>query len=219
LVKDDYGFERLTFNYNRSVEGGASDVVSRPILITQGVSQAQFFHFWNLDDLGISAGEEIEYYFEIWDNDGVTGSKSTRSDKRVYKAPSLKDVSEKTDKKNDKIKEEIKKSTMLAKKLQRDLQDLNKKMLDKKTLSWEEKQKMEDLLDSQKELQKSIKEIKRDVAQTFAEQSEYIQLDEQIIEKQKSLEDLFERVMTEEMKELFREMEEMMDKLDKSKLQ
>ena len=218
LVKDDYGFERLTFNYNRSVEGGASDVVSRPILITQGVSQAQFFHFWNLDDLGISAGEEIEYYFEIWDNDGVTGSKSTRSDKRVYKAPSLKDVSEKTDKKNDKIKEEIKKSTMLAKKLQRDLQDLNKKMLDKKTLSWEEKQKMEDLLDSQKELQKSIKEIKRDVAQTFAEQSEYIQLDEQIIEKQKALEELFERVMTEEMKELFREMEEMMDKLDKSKL-
>jgi hypothetical protein len=218
LVKDDYGFEGLTFNYSRSVEGGTSDVISRPIAIAQGVSQAQFFHFWNLNDLSIKAGEEIEYYFEIWDNDGVNGSKPTRSDKRVYRAPSLKDVSEKTDKKNDKIKEEIEKSTMLARKLQRDLQDLNKKMLDKKTLSWEEKQKMKDLLDSQKDLQKSIKEIKRDVAQTFSEQSEYVQLDEQILEKQKALEELFEKVMTDEMKELFREMEEMMDKLDKSKL-
>ncbi|HIA05960.1 MAG TPA: hypothetical protein EYN71_04505 [Flavobacteriales bacterium] len=218
LVKDDYGFEGLTFNYTRTKDGGTSDVVSLPVAIAKEMSQAQFFHFWNLNDLEMKAGDEIEYYFEIWDNDGVNGSKSTKSEKRVYKAPSLKEVSDKTDKRNDKIKEEIEKSTMLARKLQRDLKDLNKKMLDKKTLSWEEKQKMKDLLDSQKELQKSIEDIKKDVAQNFWEQSEYVKIDEQIIEKQKALEELFEKVMTDDMKELFREIEKMLDKLDKSKL-
>ncbi|MBL4752875.1 MAG: hypothetical protein JKY52_04630 [Flavobacteriales bacterium] len=219
LVKDDYGFEQLTFNYTKTGTDGTADLISLPVTIARGISQAQFFHFWDLNEIEINAGDEIAYYFEIWDNDGVNGSKATKSDRRVYKAPSLKEISDKTDKNNDKIKEDIEKSTLLARKLQRDLKDLNKKMLDKKTLTWEEKQKMKELLESQKELQKSIQDIKKNVSKNFTEQSEYVQMDEKLLEKQKQLEELFEKVMTDEMKELFKEMEKLMEKMDKSKIQ
>ena len=219
MVKDDYGFEQLTFNYVKTSGDNRSDNISVPINFNRSLSQAQFFHLWDLNRLEIKAGDEIEYYFEIWDNDGVNGSKSTKTDRRIYKAPSLKEVSDQANKKNEKIKEKIEKSTMLARKLQRDIKDLNKKMLDKKTLSWEEKQQIKELLDAQKELQKSVEDVKKEVSRNFNEQSEYVKVDENILEQQKQLEELFERVMTDEMKELFREMEKMMDKLDKSKIQ
>ena len=52
-------------------------------------------------------GDEIEYYFEVWDNDGVVGSKSTRSQKMIFKTPTLNELEDKTEKNNDKIKEDL----------------------------------------------------------------------------------------------------------------
>ena len=86
-------------------------------------------------------------------------------------------------------------------------------------MSWEEKQKIKELLEAQKELQKSVADIKRDVSKNFMQQSEYIQMDERLLEKQRQLEELFEKVMSDEMKELFKEMEKLMANLDKSKIQ
>ena len=41
-----------------------------------------FSIFWDLAELGLEPGDAVEYYFEVWDNDGVNGSKSTKSEKQ-----------------------------------------------------------------------------------------------------------------------------------------
>ena len=220
LIKDDYGFEKLAFNFIKSTnENGQEELTMTSILFNNSTTQSQFFHSWDISALDLVAGDKIEYYFEVWDNDGVNGSKSTKSEKRIYKAPSLKEVSEQADRKNNDIKEEIEKTAMLARKLQQELKNVTEKMLDKKALSWEEKKKLNDMLETQKQLQKNMDNIRKDVSQNFSQQSEYKHLDENILKKQQQLEDLFEKVMTDEMKELFKKMEELMDKIDKNKLQ
>ena len=220
LIKDDYGFEKLAFNFIKSTnENGQEELNMTSILFNNSTTQSQFFHSWDISALDLVAGDKIEYYFEVWDNDGVNGSKSTKSEKRIYKAPSLKEASEQADRKNNDIKEEIEKTAMLARKLQQELKNVTEKMLDKKALSWEEKKKLNDMLETQKQLQKNMDNIRKDVSQNFSQQSEYKHLDENILKKQQQLEDLFEKVMTDEMKELFKKMEELMDKIDKNKLQ
>ncbi|PCH99233.1 MAG: DUF4175 domain-containing protein, partial [Bacteroidetes bacterium] len=221
LLKDDYGLKKLTLNYQvmSAKDSRAGSEVSVSIPFTEEMTQSQFFHFWDLSKLNITSGDQIEYYFEVWDNDAINGSKSSRTDKKVFKAPSLLELELSTEQKNEKIRKDIENSMMLAKKVQRELKEIQKENIDKKSLSWEQKKKIEEVLDSQKELQKNIDQIKHEMTQNFSEQSEYKQVDERLLEKQRQLQDLFEKVMSDEMKELFKKMEELMNEADKSKLQ
>ncbi len=228
-VKDDYGFNRLTFNYryitNNDTAATASEKNKKaemhitPITINKAAIQDQFYHYWDMAELGVNAGDQIEYYFEIWDNDGVTGSKATRSQKMIFKAPSLKELAENTDKNNAKIKDDLIESIKQAKDVQKELTDLQRKVAEKKELNWEEKKKLQDLLDKQKELQKKVENIKNENQENNQKQNEYKQQDENILEKQKQLEELFDKVMTPELKEKYDELQKLLEKLDKDKVQ
>ena len=126
-VKDDYGFNKLSFNY-RFITNNDSAAVdnykklttnSNPVAINKAVTQDQFYHYWDMNTLEVTPGDQIEYYFEVWDNDGVTGSKSTRSAKMIFKAPTLKEIADNTDKNNDKIKDNLEESIRQAKDIQK----------------------------------------------------------------------------------------------------
>src|ERR1044071_7691041 len=84
-VKDDYGFTKLAFVYhtlNKKDSTGKEIPEKTQILnipVSNTLQRDQFYHYWDLSQLGIEAGDEVEYYFEVWDNDGVHGAKSTRT--------------------------------------------------------------------------------------------------------------------------------------------
>ena len=102
-VKDDHGLSKLTFNYRFVVNNDSTATEdhkklttnSKAIALNTASTQDIFFHYWDLSELGINPGDQIEYYFEVWDNDGVTGSKSARSQKMIFKAPTLDELAEK----------------------------------------------------------------------------------------------------------------------------
>lgn len=226
-IKDDHGFNKLTFNY-RFISNNDSAATQKNIQLTTNTAsvainkastQDRFFHSWDISDLDISPGDQIEYYFEIWDNDGVNGSKSTRSQKMIFKAPTLKEIAETTDKNNDKIKDELQESITEAKNVQKELSDLQKKLAEKKALSWEEKKKLEELLKKQKNLQEKVERIKNENEQNNKQQNEYKQPDEQMLEKQKMLEELFDKVMTPELKQKYDELQKLLQQMDKDKVQ
>ena len=225
-IKDDYGFSKLTFNYrfithtdSSSGKSSTSPLQSMAIPIAKNVSQQSFYHFWDMTDLAISPGDEIEYYFEVWDNDGVNGSKSSKSQSMIYHAPTLNEIAQNTEKKNSEIKKEMEESIKDAKELQKEMEELYKKILEKKNLSWEEKKKLEELLKQQKELEQKINEIKKENSQNNQQQSEFQKPNQQIQAKQQQLQDLMDKVMTDEMKKMFEEMQKMMEKMDKNKIQ
>ncbi|MBK7181778.1 MAG: DUF4175 family protein [Bacteroidetes bacterium] len=226
-IKDDYGFSKLTFSYRFIVNNDSAitdkykkiTTNSTTIDINKVITQEAFFHYWDLNQLEVVPGDQIEYYFEVWDNDGVVGSKSTRSQKMIFKAPTLNELEDKTEKNNDKIKEDLQESINQAKDVQKALSDLQRKLAEKKTLTWEEKKKMEELLNKQKELQKKVDNIKNENNQNLQQQNEYKQPNEEMLEKQKQLEELFDKVMTPEMKEKYNELQKLMEKMDKDKIQ
>lgn len=226
-VKDDYGFSKLTFNYRfiSNTDSSSTENLKKitpqasAIAVSKITTQDQFSHYWDMSELGVSPGDQIEYYFEVWDNDGVNGNKSSRSQKMIFKAPTLKELAESTDKNNTKIKDDLEESIRQAKDVQKELADLQRKVAEKKNLSYDEKKKLQALLEKQKELQKKVENIKNENLQNNQKQSEYKQLDEKIMEKQKQLEELFDKVMTPELKEKYAELQKLLEKLDKEKIQ
>lgn len=226
-IKDDYGFSALTFNYKFLVHNDSASPLpsslfplsSVPIPIAKGVSSQSFYHYWDMINLTISPGDEIEYYFEVWDNDGVNGHKPTRSQSMIYRAPTLSEINRNTEKNNSEIKEEMEESIKQAKELQKEMDDLYKKILEKKSLSWEEKKKLKEVLKQQKELEQKVNEIKKENQQNNQQQSEFQKPNDALAEKQQQLQKLIDQVMSEEMKKIMEDMQKMMDKMDKNKIQ
>ena len=222
LIKDDYGFGTLTFNYeflnnfdSLKIEGNIS---REKLPISLASNQQQFYHHIDLDRLQIMPGDEIAYYFEIWDNDGINGSKMTRSQKMVFRAPTLKEIEEETEASNEAIKDDLEKSLTDAKLLQKQINKMHKKMINKESLNWEDRQQLQDLINQQLQLQDQIERFNQENMQKSLKEQQYKELDEELLEKQKQLEELFEQIMDDDMKKLFEEIQEMLEGVDKEKV-
>lgn len=219
-IKDDYGFSKLTFNYRKINKNDSiknkEEITILPIDLT--TNQQQFFHYFDLSAIALNPGEEIEYYFEVWDNDGVNGSKSSRSQKKIYKEPTREEIEKANRKNSEELKNTLEQSINEAKLIQDQAEDLNRKFLQKKDLGWQEKKQIEDLLERQKNLQSMIESIKNmNTVKNIQEEQFNKQQNEEILQKQQELKKLFDNLMTDEMKKLFNEFQELLKKLDKEK--
>jgi hypothetical protein len=222
-VGDDHGFKRLLFHYRFSAGGDSVAPEQRSgvkqLNIDPRNTRQEFFHSWDLYDLRMSPGDKVEHWFEVWDNDGINGSKSARSAVQIFAAPTVKELAQQQSQDSEEIKASLEESIREAQELQRELDKLNREMLDKKELGWQEKQKLQNVLDRQKELQQKIEQSTQQLRESQQQQQEFRQMDERMLEKQTQIQELFENVLSEEMKELYRKVQEMMEKLDKEQLQ
>ncbi|MCB9164687.1 MAG: DUF4175 domain-containing protein [Flavobacteriales bacterium] len=223
VIADDHGFKRLRFHY-RFVAGGDSV----PTELRSGVSdlpfdakntRQEFFHSWDVYGFTINPGDRIEHWFEVWDNDGVNGSKSARSTPQVFAAPTLKELAEKEEQQSEEIKSGLKERIKEAQDLQKELDKLRRDLLEKKEINWQDKQKLENVMQRQQQLQEAIEKSAEQLRESQQLQQEFRPEDQRLLEKQQQVQELFENVLSEEMKELYRQVQELMEKLDKDKLQ
>ena len=219
-LKDDYGFKQLTFNYLSVDENGLQgELISENLDINQAQSQQQFFHYWDVSSLGVDPGGQLSYYFEVWDNDGVNGPKSSRTLMRTYNAPTVNELEEARDQQNENIKDEMEEAIEDAKEIQKDLEELRKDLLEKDELSWQDKKKLEELLEKQRQMEKNVENIQKKNEQKNQKESEFNQQNEDIIKKQEQLEELMEQVMSDELRELMDELEKLMEELNMEEIQ
>lgn len=222
-IKDDYGFSRLIFKYNHYTQDSTGKAQVKSGEQAMGLNKQQitqpYYYFLDASRFDVLPGDKIEYFFEVWDNDGVSGAKSAKTQTMIYKAPTIEELNQSADKNNSEIKKDLDDGIKKAKDLQKDINDLSKKLTEKKQMGYDEKKKLEDILKKQNELKNKIEEAKQENQLNNQQQQEFTPPDESLLEKQKQLEQLFENIMTPEMKKLFDELNKLMDKLDKNQVQ
>ena len=215
-ISDDYGIKRLTFNYQITRAEKDDGVVSKSIDIPfQPGTSSAFQYFWNITELGISPGDKMTYYFEVWDNDGVRGSKSSKSGIKSFDMPTENELQKEFEKDSKEIKDDLQESIKDAQKLKKEMQDLQEKLLDKKNLNWDDKKKISDALEKQKQLEEQIKQLNEKFKQNLEKQDEYKKQTESIKEKQNQLKELFDAVMNDEMKKLYEKLQKMLENIQK----
>lgn len=221
-VQDDYGFQRLVFHYAFTASDRADrklNTYERIVLPMPSGTADRFFYNWSLGNLGLTAGEELEYYFEVWDNDGVNGSKATRSMMMTFAAPTLDELREERDQESEDIKDKLEESLDETRELQRELDELRRDLLNKEELGWQEKQKLEKILERQKALQQQVEAAQQKNEQKNQRQESFEQPNESLQQKQEKLQELMEQVMTDELKQLYDEIQKLMEELNKEELQ
>ncbi|MDX9751186.1 MAG: hypothetical protein RBT71_08930, partial [Flavobacteriales bacterium] len=223
VIGDDHGLRKLVFHY-RFATGGDSlppelRSGSKDLRIDPASTRQEFFHSWDINELPLDPGDRIEHWFEVWDNDGVSGSKSTRSRVEVFAAPTARELAQQQDRDNELIKADLQQNIQEAQDLQRELEKLRRELLEKKEAGWQDRQNLENVMQRQQQLQQRIEQNNERLRQSHLQQQEFRTVDERLMDKQRQVQELFENVLSEEMKELYRQMQEMLEQLDKDQLQ
>ncbi len=220
IIKDDYGFNKLHFNFKKSQDKDNlnKEFQFENIEFKSNINQQQFFYTFDLSIFNLVPGDQIEYYFEVWDNDEINGSKSSKSQQMIFKAPSIEEIEEKTEAANERIKDDLEGALKDLHLLQQDINDLNKKLYDKKSLSWQEKQQIELLLDRQKSIEERLENLQQTNEEKLNNEQKYKEIDEDLIQKQNELQKLMDEFLTDEMKKMMEEIQKLLDELDKDKV-
>ena len=214
-ASDDYGLHNLTFNYRINKNKGPQGTLNSLPMKKPDAKQVQFDHTFDVLTLELSPGDEVAYFFQIFDNDGVNGSKSARTNVMTYEMPTIEEFEELEEKNEEDIKDNLEKSLKESKKIKEDMKKLREKMLQKKEMDWQDREELEKLLDRQKDLEKQIEDAKKDFEENIKNQEEFSQPKEEILEKQEKIQELFEEVMSDEMKELMKQIEDLMQEMEK----
>ena len=217
-IEDDYGFRRLRFYY-RVLTEDRGDWMGEKISIPQGVNQARYFHVWELSDKNIEPGQNLEYYFEITDNDGLRGGKSTKTETQVVTLPSYDELKNAEKEQDNEIKDELESSIEEARRLKEQFQRLQMDFLQKTELTWQDKKQLENLLEEQQNLQNKLENIQEKNLRNQQQQQEFDQQSEDILKKQEEINKLFDELLNDEMKKLYEEIQKLMEELNKDQLQ
>ena len=111
--------------------------------------------------MDLNEGDKVNYYFEVWDNDLINGNKKTKSQDFVFKKKTKEELIVEKDEINKELKSSLDKSANKASDLRNEIEKFNKQMLNKKMLSWQEKEKAKEILNKQKEILREIEENKK----------------------------------------------------------
>ena len=212
---DDYGLKSLTFNYRVTHQDGKQEkLVTIPLGKSAG-KQTQYDYTFDMEELALQPGDDVNYYFEVYDNDAVNGNKSARTNLMVYSMPTKEEYEEMAEKNDEQIKEDLKEAIDESRKLQEDMKKMREKLLQEKEMDWQSRKELEKMLERQKELEKNFEQAKEAFEENLKNQEEFTETEEEIMEKQEQLQELFEEVMSEEMQELMRQIEELLQQLEK----
>ena len=219
-ISDDYGFKKLNFVYTITDK---NDTNSRKytlnIPINYSLNGQDFYYYFDAQTLNLSLGQKLTYYFEVWDNDGVNGSKATRSTTMEFKLPSAEEIEQKTDEISDQTKTDLNKLMKEGDKLLKKIDDLKKKLVDKEQPTWQEKKQLEELLKQMQKLKEQAQEIKNQQEKQLQMQNQLNSVDEELIRKQEELQKRFNELFSDEMKQTMEEIQKLMQQnMDKDKM-
>lgn len=217
LVTDDYGFSKL--NFNCLVKEPIEKRIVLPISIDLKQTRTSFFYHFNMDSLGIMPGQNMEVYFEVWDNDGFHGPKSKRSETFTYYKPSEAALDSIANQQSENIMEQLSEKSHEAEKLQNEIEKMLQDLLQKKDLDWSDKEKMKELLEKQQHIQEEWNKLQQEQEKLADFMKENDIANEDLVKKQEQINKLFDEVVPEELKKLMEQIDKLLEEMPREQMQ
>lgn len=216
-VADDHGLNNLTFVYEITSENGSKRTERMNAGKVFGTnSPFNFAVDFRREDIKLK--DRIEYYFVISDNDGVNGSKSTKSRMFQYKLPTLEELNDTRDKEQEDIKKDLNDILTKANDFKSKLERLKKENRNTKQSNWNKQDQINQLQEDHKTLLENLESLQEKMENSVNEKNQLSEIDKELLEQQEMVNELLEQLMDEEMKELLEQLEELMKKQDKNGL-
>jgi hypothetical protein len=214
FCSDDYGIKKIELNYQVVADDDeANEKIYKKINLgnLNNPLNHTILYNWSIDSLKLNPGAKVLYFLEVWDNDGVHGSKSSRSQIFSLKIPGQKEIEQKLEINATETSEKMESLSKRSRSLQKDIKNLKDKIRSKKELQWQDKQKLEELLKQQKDLMNQVEDLKKMNQELQKMQEKFNAPSPELLKKMEQLQKLVDEVMDEETKKLYEELQKLME--------
>ena len=211
-ISDDYGFRKLQLVYYDENQPEQQQIFDLPI--SKSAIQTFFYQF--PDGLNLKQGTDYELYFQVFDNDGVNGSKKSISKKFNYRKKSNEEIDQELLNEQKNHINNLENSLQKQQKSKRDLEKIKQDLQSKKNVNWNDKKKIQNFIKRQEQYKQMMQNQTKKLQENFSEKKEE---SESLQQKKESLQKRIEELKKlKKQQKLLKELEEMAKKLNKEDL-
>ncbi|QQL49373.1 DUF4175 family protein [Mucilaginibacter ginkgonis] len=214
-IQDDHGFSSLKFHYKVQTQDGRQSSFSQLVKADLSGTSSSFFYYWNIAAIKAAPGDRVSYFFEVTDNDGVSGPKATRTPERELSIPSEKQLAAQLNAGSQQVKQKMASAAKMASQIERESQRLNQILLNKRDLTFDEKKQVQDLMDKKKELDALVKEAQAENKKNVYNRQQNQQQTEQVTKMQNELDKLMDNLLDEKTQQMLQRLQEMLQQEQK----
>jgi hypothetical protein len=226
-ISDDYGFSSLVMKYAiTSAQGGKSSENVAVLHFSDNIKTEGDIDFnWDMNRLNMMPGDYCSYYFEVADNDKISGPKISKSRQFIARVPSLEEIVAQTDQEGKQRINETENLVQTGKDLVQRLKSAARK-LDAQTQAsqqqkadWQQQKELTSIAEKQAEMSKQIDKLAQAMDSSLEKMKDNALMSREILEKMQQIQKLFEEVATPEMREAQKKLMEALQQMDKQKIQ
>lgn len=219
-IGDDHGLTQLDLFYeviNKEKNGEKKKIA---IPVNKELQQQSFFYNWRLDSLSLQPGDRLNYYLQVWDNDGVNGRKFTKSASYIFTIPGEDEIEAEINKSENATQSKFDQSLKKARNLKDAIEQAQQKLKGKQDLDWQEKKMLEELIVQKKNLDQTITDLQKQNDLLEKQKEAFTEQSEKIKEKSEQIKKLMDELLDPEIKKLFEELEKLLkENADMSQIQ
>ena len=148
----------------------------------------------------------------MWDNDGVHGPKSSRSNQLNFVVPSSTEVQKQIDKSAEKTEQQIDNALSKTQAIKKELSQMEDRMRTKKSSDFQDKKQLQEILQKREELMREVQKLQEQFQKTNETQQRFADKNQAMQDKLEQLQKLFNELLDPESKQLYEQLKQLLDR-------
>jgi hypothetical protein len=222
-IEDDFGFSTLQIVYKIKHPEYLLQEESVSIHVLKnfsGSTTAQDIHYlWDVNELGLMPDDELQFHFEVYDNDVISGPKKAVSSKFFAKFPSLADLFVRTEEQEEEVQSAAEDMAKELEDLTESLKEMQLELLKDDKVEWEKHQVIEEALEKLTEKLQQIESLRAQMDTIIQEAEKHDLFSPDLLEKFQTLNDLLQDLMSPEMMAAMERMQSALEDVSQEDLQ
>jgi hypothetical protein len=212
LGQDDLGLTELRLQVRKDPDAPWSDV---PLARFAGEPrEVRVGARWDASSLGLLPGQSASFRFLLFDDAALDGRGVAVSPSYELRFPSLAELYQEVDRRQESVQGALEKVTDRAQELQKTLDKLARQAPTPAAgspRSFERQEEMKGALDRQQDLSRQIDEASRQLRESLQQAAERRAFDEQLTRKLRELAEVMDQIQSREFKEAMRRLQEALE--------
>lgn len=215
-AQDDHGLAKAVFAYRHQKKGQSSpssfQFVKLPL---KAGNYSQLIYELDLKELDLKAGDLLEYFVQVWDNNQVNGPQYAKSPVFRFVIPEKKDIEKTLRQESQQTQQSLNIAIKKEKELNEELRRTQERLRLKKQFDFSDKKQIENLIQKKNEINDQIQHLQEEFYHLQDKINRFERPSEDLLQKMQELQKLMDELLDEETKRLYEELEKLLNEMTK----
>lgn len=217
-LQDEFGFSSVTLHYEvERAFAEEPETGSRSLNIPSSRSSTESYT-WSLDELDIDAGDQLEYWIEVTDNNEEAGYRTGASERQVLRVESLAERIDDQQQQQQQVSSSLDQAQQTSDRIQQELEAFREQLRTGPDDEWEQSQILDQVEQNREELQQQVSEMQNRFDELTRDLREAESVSEETMRRYEELRHLMDQIEDPDIMDRLRQMQQNLDRYDQSRL-